>query len=219
MLGFAIEGAAHGCERFGERKDFTADQQVVILGSNRVPKHALRRNRHLGNQIRPCQSDALRGGASQRNPPDHPVLLANIMSVKEAAELIGLCVSRDCSRQTHPESFSAGPFDSLPGACPCPISTMAVVALRRGTIEANLEGYALARQRAQRCKPTPGKQHAVSENCRRRRRSARGKDLANIRQHEWLAAGHKDFTYAEFRCLDSDLSHPLDTESAPRGFG
>ena len=92
MLMFAIEGAAHGCERLGEWKDFAADQQVGILGSDRMPKHAFRRNRHLGNQVCPCQGDALCGGASQGNSPDHPVLLANAMGVKEAAEFLGLRV-------------------------------------------------------------------------------------------------------------------------------
>ena len=59
MLVFSIEGAAHGCERFGERKDFAADEHVVILGSDRMPKHAFRGDRHLGNQVCPCQSDAV----------------------------------------------------------------------------------------------------------------------------------------------------------------
>jgi len=58
-----------------------------------MPKHAFRRNRHLRNQICPCQSDALGGGASEHNAPDHPILLAHLMGVKEAAELLGLRVS------------------------------------------------------------------------------------------------------------------------------
>ena len=65
MLIFAVEGAAHSYEGFGEWKDIAADQQVIVLGSDRMPKHAFRRNRHLGNQVRPCQSDAPGGGASQ----------------------------------------------------------------------------------------------------------------------------------------------------------
>src|SRR5258705_2761948 len=219
MLVFSIEGAAHGCERFGERKDFAADEHIVILGSDRMPKHAFRRNRHLGNQICPCQSDALRGGASERNSPDHPVLLAHLIGVKEAAELLGLRLSGHRRRQSYPESFGAGPLDSLPGTCPCSLSTMAFVALRRRTVEANLQGYALALQRAQRFEPTSRQQHSVGEDRDRRRRSARGKDLANIRQHKWLTAGHKNFTYAELRRLDSDPSHPLDTKSPPRSFG
>src|SRR6516165_9204068 len=90
--------------------------------------------------------------------------------------------------------------------CPCPLSTMALVALRRRTVEANLKSYTLARQRTQRFEPTSGKQHAVGEDRSRCRRSTRGNDLANIRQHEWLTAGHKNFTYAEFRSLDGDPS-------------
>src|SRR5258708_34358119 len=111
----AIEGAAHSFEGIGEWKDFAADQQVVILGSDRVPKHAFGRNRHFRNQICPCQSDALRGGASQDNSPDHPVLLADVMGVKEAAELLGLRVSCHRRRQPYPQSFATGPPDPLPG--------------------------------------------------------------------------------------------------------
>src|ERR1700680_471979 len=184
-----------------------------------MPKHAFRRNRHLRNQICPCQSDALRGGASQSNSPDDPVLLANVMGVKEAAEFLGLRVRRHCRRQSYPESFGAGLLDSFPCTCPCPPSTMAVVALRRRTVEADLQGYAFARQRAQRFEPTSAKQHAVGEQRERRRHGAGGKDLANIRQHEWLTAGHKNFADAELRRLGSDPSHPLDTESPPRSLG
>ena len=54
MLELAVKGATHNCEGFGERKDVAADQQVVILGSNRMPKHAFRRNRNLGNEICLC---------------------------------------------------------------------------------------------------------------------------------------------------------------------
>src|SRR5580704_17951910 len=105
MIVFAIEGAAHGREGIGKWKNLAADQQVVILGSDRMPKHAFRRNRHLGNQVCPCQGDALRGGASQSNSPDDPVLLANVMGVKEAAEFPGLRVRRLRRRQSYPESF------------------------------------------------------------------------------------------------------------------
>src|SRR5712664_416242 len=219
MLIFAVEGATHGCEGFGEWKDIPADQQVIILGSDRMPEHAFRRNRHLRKQICPCQSNALDCRASQGNSPDHPVLLTKVMGVKEAAELLGLRISRHCRRQSHPESFGTGQLDPLPGACPCPLSTMAVVALRCRTVEADLQGHAFALQRAQRFEPTSGKQHAVGEDRGRCRYSARGKDLADIWQHEWLAAGDKDFTYAEFRRLDRDPSHPLDAESPPRRFG
>src|SRR6516225_6910153 len=219
MLGFAIERAAHGCEGFSERKDLPADQEVVVLGSHRMPKNAFRGNRHFRNQIRPCQGDALRGGASQGNSPDYPVLLVEMMCIEEAAELLGLCVSRHRRCQPYTESFGAGPLDSLPGACPCPLSTMALVALRRRAVEADLKGYALARQRAQCFELLSGKQHAVGKDRGRRGRSARDKDLADIRQHERLTASHKDFTHAKLRGLDSDPSHPLDTKRASRSFG
>src|SRR5260370_28098498 len=106
------------------------------------------------------------------------------MGVKEAAKLLGLCVSRHCRRQSHAESFGPGQLDSSPGTCPCSLSAMAIVALRRRTIEANLQGYALARQRAQRCEPTPAKHHSVGKDRDCRDRTAYGQDLANIRDHK-----------------------------------
>ena len=93
MLMLAIESAAHSCKGFGKRKDVMPDQQVVILGSDRMPKYALSRDRHLGNQVCPCQGDALRGGASKRNSSYYPVLLADVMGVKEVTKFFRLCVS------------------------------------------------------------------------------------------------------------------------------
>src|SRR6516164_125388 len=219
MFELAVKGATHNCEGFGERKDVAADQQVVILGSNRMPKHAFRRDCDLGDQVCPCQGKALHGGASQGNSPDHPVLLPDVMGVKKTAEFVGLVVSRHCRRQTHPESLGSGQLDSPPGTCPGPASTMAVVALRRWTVEADLEGYALALQRAQRFEPASSKQHAIGEDSGRCRRSAHGEDLANIRQHERFAASDKDFVYAKFCRLDRDPTHALDTKGAPRSPG
>ncbi len=96
---------------------------------------------------------------------------------------------------------------------------MTVVALWRRTVEADLQGDASARQRAQCCQPDSGKQHAVGEDRRRRSRSTSGTDFADIRQHEWLTTGHKNFTYAELRRLDRNPSHPLDAERPPRSRG
>lgn len=112
MLRFAIEGAAHGCEGLGEWKDVAADQQVVILGSDRMPKDTFCRNRHLGNQVRPCQCNALPSGAPQRNSSDYAIFLAHMMGVNETAEFLGLRVSRHGRRQPHAESFGAGSLDS-----------------------------------------------------------------------------------------------------------
>ena len=72
MLVLAVKAAAHRCKGFGERKDFTADEQIAVLRADRVPEHAICRDRHLGHQIRPCQRNALRGDASQRDAPYHP---------------------------------------------------------------------------------------------------------------------------------------------------
>jgi len=54
MIELAIKGAAYGREGIGKRKYLAADQQVVIFSSDRMPKHAFRRNRNLGNEICLC---------------------------------------------------------------------------------------------------------------------------------------------------------------------
>src|SRR6266700_1725349 len=107
MLVLAVKAAAHRCKGFGERKDFTADEQIAVLRADRMPEHAICRDRHLGHQIRPCQRNALRGDASQRDAPYHPVLLADAMGVEESAELLSLRVARHGRRQSHAESFGA----------------------------------------------------------------------------------------------------------------
>jgi len=146
MLIFAIEGTAYGCEGVSKRKDLAADQQVVILGSDRMPKDAFRRYGHFGNQVGFCQSDTLYRGSSQGNSPDDPVLLADLVGIKEAAEFLGLQISRHCCRQSYPETFGADQLDPLPCARPCPHSTMALEKLRRWAVEADLESHALGRQ-------------------------------------------------------------------------
>ena len=61
VLTLAVERAAHRGEGFGERKDVTGDQQVVVLRADRMPVDALRRDRDLGHQIRARERDAVRG--------------------------------------------------------------------------------------------------------------------------------------------------------------
>src|SRR6266581_3524383 len=168
MLVLAVKAAAHRCKGFGERKDFTADEQIAVLRADRMPEHAICRDRHLGHKIRPCQRNALRGDASQRDAPYNPVLLADAMGVEESAELLALRVARHGRRQSHAESFGACPLDSLPGARPCTLAAMAFMTLRRRAVETDLESDAPARQRAQHLEPLSGKQHAVGEHCGRR---------------------------------------------------
>src|SRR5258708_23352454 len=131
MLVLAVKAAAHRCKGFGERKDFTADEQIAVFRADRMPEHAICRDRHLGNQIRPCQRNALCGDASQRDAPYHPVLLADAMGVEESAELLALRVARHGRRQSHAESFGACPLASLPGAPPYTLAAVAFLTLPR----------------------------------------------------------------------------------------
>src|ERR1700733_11600855 len=148
VLMLAVEGAANSLEGFSERKDLRANQEIVILGSDRMPEHALGRDRHFRNEVHPRQGDAFSRSAAQRNPPDHPILFADALRLKEAGKLLGLFIRRHGRRQSHTKASSACELDSLPGAIPRSLAAMLVMATRRRTVEADLKGDTLARQRA-----------------------------------------------------------------------
>src|ERR1700722_11489926 len=96
---------------------------------------------------------------------------------------------------------------------------MGVMAFPRRTIEADLKGHVLARQGAKRLDPAPEKQHGVGEDGNRRHRRAGRYNLAYIRQHEGLAAGHENLFDTERRRFARDPSYPLEAERAARRLG
>ena len=70
---------------------------------------------------------------AQRDPPDHPILLADAMRVKETGKFLGLLIRRHRRRQAHAKAYHARELDSLPGARPRSLAAMLVMALwRRG---------------------------------------------------------------------------------------
>src|ERR1700749_5069710 len=138
VLMLVVEGAAHGRKRLGKRKDLGTDQKVAVLSADRMPEHAVGPDRHLGNQISPCQGDAFSGGAAQGNAPDHPVLIPDVMRVKEAGKLLIFLVARHRRGQPDAKAFDACELDSLPGSIPRSRSAMRVMSIGRRTIEADL---------------------------------------------------------------------------------
>ena len=112
---------------------------------------------------------------AQGNPADHPVLLADLLGIKEAAELLGLGVGRNRRRQSHSKSFGTSPLDPFQARAHVPVAAMEVVPLWRRAVEADLQGHAIARQRVQRFEPPSGKQHAVGEHRGRRGGGAGGR--------------------------------------------
>ena len=144
MLAFPLEGAAYRSEGLGERKDVGGDEQIGVLGAYRMPVDALRCDGDLRHQIGADQRNTLRGETSQRNPADHSILLADVLSIEEATELLGLLISGDGRGQSHPESFSASALNTFQCTHPCALSTMAVVPLGRRTIKADLQRQAIA---------------------------------------------------------------------------
>lgn len=96
---------------------------------------------------------------------------------------------------------------------------MALVALRRRAIEADLKGDALTRQRTQRREPASGKQHAVGEDGGRRSRGTGKQDFADVWQHKGLTAGHENLFDTEQCRFARDPPYQLDAERSPRRFG
>jgi len=153
------------------------------------------------------------------NSPDHPVFLANAMDVKKAGKLFGFVVRRHRRRQSHAKPLGARKFDSPPGPMPRSRSAMGVVSFRGRTIKADLKGHTRARQGTKCLDPASEKQHAVGKDGNRRDRRAGRNNLADIGQHEGLAAGHKNLFNTERRRFARDSSHPLEAERAARRLG
>ena len=146
MIAFALEGATYRGERRSERKDIRCDEQIGVRSSYRMPVDAVRSYRDLGYQIGACKGDALRCETAQCDPPDYPVRRVNPLGVKEAAKLLGLVFRGHGRCQSHSESFRASPLDAPPRTRPCAAATLAVVALGRRTVEADLQRQAIAWQ-------------------------------------------------------------------------
>ena len=64
MLVFSVEGAAYRGEGFRERKNVAADEQVAVLGPDRMPIDAFSRDRHFGHQVCAREGNALARGAA-----------------------------------------------------------------------------------------------------------------------------------------------------------
>src|SRR5260370_4303826 len=131
MLALPVERATYGGEGLGQRKDLGGDEQVGILGAYRMPIDAFSRNCYFRHQVCTRKCDALRREAAQRNAADHPVFLADVVGIEEAAELLSLGVSRHCRGQSHPKSFGASAPDPVPCTRPCALSPTRVRSLWR----------------------------------------------------------------------------------------
>ena len=155
MLAFAFEGSTYRRERLGQRKDFGGDEHIGVRGSDRMPVDAFCRDGNLRCQISARKSDAFHGETPQRDPADHPILVLNLVCIEEATELLSLAIIGDGGRQSNPEPFPASSLNTLPGAQPGARSPMAVMKLRRRTVEADLQRQAIAWQRTERLQPPP----------------------------------------------------------------
>src|SRR5713101_4894111 len=141
-----------------------------------MPINAFSRDSDFGHQVCACEGNALLCGAAQRNVADHAILFGDLLRIEEAAELLGLRVGGHGRRQSHTKSFGASALYAFPCPSPCASPAMAVVELRRGAIETDLQLDAITGERAERFEPGPCEQHTVGEHCRWRGSGARSQD-------------------------------------------
>ena len=60
VFAFALESAANGSERLGQRKNVTGDEQVGVFRPYGMPINAFGGNRNFGHQVGPRESDSFR---------------------------------------------------------------------------------------------------------------------------------------------------------------
>src|SRR6516165_5874567 len=145
----ALPGPTCGGERVGEWKDLRSDQEVRILGADRMPIHTVGRDGDFRYEICAGKCDSLGRKSTKGDAADHPILLADLPTVQKLAELISLGVGRNRRRQSHPKSFCPRSLDTLPRFCPCTRSAMSVVPLGGRAVETDLQCEVIARQCAQ----------------------------------------------------------------------
>src|SRR5262249_38212212 len=90
VLALALESDAERLERRGERQDVARDQEVVVVGPDRMPVNTARGDGRLRHQIRAREGDAVFGKATQRDSADHAILRSNRVPVEKFLEPLGL---------------------------------------------------------------------------------------------------------------------------------
>jgi hypothetical protein len=64
VFAFAVEGAAYGSKRLGERENVARHKQIGIFRSNRMPEYAFSCNRDFRDQIGSTEGDPLAGSST-----------------------------------------------------------------------------------------------------------------------------------------------------------
>src|SRR5258708_21695948 len=104
-----------------------------------MPINAFNSDCDFGHQVCARKGDALLRKAAQRDVADNPVFFGDLLRIEEAAELLGLRVGGHGRRQSHPKPLPASTLCTRPRARPCALTAMAIMPLRRGAVEADLQ--------------------------------------------------------------------------------
>src|ERR1700722_14651040 len=143
---FTVPGTTRRGETVGERENVPCDQEVFVLGANRMPIDTIGRDSDFRHKISAGKRDAFFRKTPQRYAADDAILFADLPAVQELSELGFLGLGRDGRGESHPKSLRPRPLDTLPRFCPTTSSTMSIMALRCGTVEADLQRQAVTRQ-------------------------------------------------------------------------
>ena len=180
-----------------------------------MPIHTVGRDGDFGYQIGARKRDALFGKTTQRDTTDHAILVADVSPVQELAELSGLGVGRTVRPVAH-EILPPAPARCPSTLCPSTRSTMSIVALRRGTVEADLQRHTVARQLPQDFQTPPDEKHSVGQHGGRGGSRASGQNVADVVKQKRFAASHENLADTEHGCFARDAPHPFRAECASR---
>ena len=146
-------------------------------------------------------------------------MFADVLTIQEAAELLGLDFRGYGRRQPHPKSVRPRDLNAFPCARPRPFAAMAIVPLWRRAVETDLQGDAFRWQRPQCFEPFPREQHSICEHCRLRSGSARSQDIANVREQKRFTTSDENLGDAKLAYLSCDPPHTLKSKWPPRCCG
>jgi hypothetical protein len=93
---------------------------------------------------------------------------------------------------------------------------MLIVALRRRTVEADLQCHPYARQSPQNVQTSSDEKHSVGQHGGRGGRRTSGQNVTDVAEQERFAPGYENLANTECGCFAGDPSHSLRAERASR---
>lgn len=200
-----------------QRKDLSSDQQIFVIGADRMPVDAIGRNRDLRHEIGARHDHAVLRKSTTGNPTNDAILRLDVVQIEKPVETRLLFIGRDRGGQPNTESFSSHYLDAQPGTPPCAGPAMTIVQFRIRTVETDLKGDPLARKGARGTQLLSREQHSVGQHDGRRHAGAFKNDGPDVGQKERLSAGEIDLSNSDNPGLFRNPADGLQPELASSG--